>query len=214
MNARTALESALRHLGATPQTAVAVASQIVADLRAEVLAEEAATPLVVRRFDGSVEPALEDETPELLVCCVAEDGRPVALLLGDEARAKLAGLLGLAEGKGTGTTGGEPTPPRFTATPLQIDVFLRQHFAEDVYLRYQQVIGNLSVAEAARDARMDAALRQVEGEETMAEVIREIADFIDPRKNGGPYPSALICSQHNGFGPCPGAPKCTPDGAR
>ncbi|MEU4947668.1 hypothetical protein [Streptomyces lavendulae] len=75
--------------------------------RAEVLAEEAATPLVVRRVDCSVEPALEDEHPELLVCCVAEDGRPVALLLDDEARAKLAGLLGLA-GKGTDT--GEPTP--------------------------------------------------------------------------------------------------------
>lgn len=109
----------------------------------------------------------------------------------------------------------EPNPPsRFAATPLDVDVFLRQHFAEDVYLRYQQVIGNLSVAEAARDARMDAALRQVEGEESMAEVIREIADFIDPRKSGGPYPSQLICSQHNGFGPCPGAPKCTPGGGQ
>lgn len=120
----------------------------------------------------------------------------------------------LAEGKGTGTTG-EPTPPsRFGASPLDVDVFLRQHFAEDVYLRYQQVIGNLSVAEAARDARMDAALRQVEGEESMAEVIREIADFIDPRKNGGPYPAVLLCSQHHGFAPCPGAPTCTPGGAR
>lgn len=78
--------------------------------RMEVLAEEARTPLVVRRFDSSLEPALEDERPELLVCCIAEDGRPVALLLDDEARAKLAGLLGL--GKGTGTTG-EPTPADF-----------------------------------------------------------------------------------------------------
>ncbi|MFE3578767.1 hypothetical protein [Streptomyces vinaceus] len=70
-------------------------------------------PLVVRRFDSSIEPALEDDNPELLVCCVAEDGRPVALLLDDEARAKLADLLGLAEGKGTGS--GEPTPRRTTA---------------------------------------------------------------------------------------------------
>ncbi|MFF4576878.1 hypothetical protein ACFY15_00475 [Streptomyces sp. NPDC001373] len=83
--------------------------------RAEVLAEEAATPLVVRRFDCSLEPALEDEKPELLVCCVAEDGRPVALLLDDEVRTKLAGLLGLADGKGTGAPSGEPTPvPRRT----------------------------------------------------------------------------------------------------
>ncbi|MFJ5804816.1 hypothetical protein [Streptomyces sp. NPDC093093] len=62
--------------------------------RAEVLAEAASTPLVVRRFDCSIEPALEDEHPELLVCCVAEDGRPVALLLDDAARAKLRQLLG------------------------------------------------------------------------------------------------------------------------
>ncbi|MFJ1865488.1 hypothetical protein ACIOD1_12735 [Streptomyces sp. NPDC088097] len=182
--------------------------------RAEVLAEKAATPLIVRRFDCSVEPALEDENLELLVCCVAEDERPVALLLDDEARAKLAGLLGLAEGKGTGTTCGEPTPSRFTATPLDVDVFLRRNFAEDVYLRYQQVIGDLSVAEAARDARMGAAVRQVDGEPDMAELIREVVDEIDPRKGGGPYPAVLICSQHNGFGPCPGAPKCTPGGDR
>ncbi len=85
----------------------------IADHRAEVLAEAASTPLVVRRFDVSIEPDLEDENRELLVCCVAEDGRPVALLLDDEARAKLVGLLGLGEGKGTGTTG-EPTPaPRW-----------------------------------------------------------------------------------------------------
>ncbi|MFJ3170598.1 hypothetical protein ACIPJK_07410 [Streptomyces roseus] len=87
-----------------------VRQHLIDEHRAEVLAEEAATPLVVRRFDCSVEPALEDERPELLVCCLAEGGRPVALLLDEEARAKLAGLLGLAEGKGTGTTGGEPTP--------------------------------------------------------------------------------------------------------
>ncbi|MEV6569984.1 hypothetical protein [Streptomyces sp. NPDC051577] len=82
----------------------------VADHRAEVLAEQASTPLVVRRVDCSIEPDLEDENPELLVCCIAEDGRPVALLLDMEARDKLAALLGL--GKGTGTTGGEPTPGR------------------------------------------------------------------------------------------------------
>ncbi|MCY0917036.1 hypothetical protein OS965_02445 [Streptomyces sp. H27-G5] len=51
-------------------------------------------PLEVRRFDCSIEPAIEDETPELLVCCTAEDGRPVALLLDDAARAKLVSLLG------------------------------------------------------------------------------------------------------------------------
>jgi hypothetical protein len=61
---------------------------------------------------------------------------------------------------------------------------------------------------------MGAALRQVGGEPSMAELVREVADEIDPRKGAGPYPAVLLCSQHNGFGPCPGAPKCTPDGGR
>ncbi|MFB6512893.1 hypothetical protein ACFCW4_02805 [Streptomyces virginiae] len=68
-------------------------------------------PLIVRRFDTSIEPDRESGETEMVVCAIAEDGRPVALLLDDETRAKLAGLLGLKEGKGTGTTGGEPTPP-------------------------------------------------------------------------------------------------------
>jgi hypothetical protein len=66
--------------------------------------------LIVRRFDGSIEPDRFCGETEMVVCAVAEDGRPVALLLDDEARDKLAGLLGLGEGKGTGTTGSEPTP--------------------------------------------------------------------------------------------------------
>lgn len=62
--------------------------------RAEVLAESASTPLIVRRFDVSIEPDREAGDTEMVVCCVAEDGRPVALLLDDEARIKLRGLLG------------------------------------------------------------------------------------------------------------------------
>lgn len=69
---------------------------------------ERTEPLIVRRFDTSIEPDRECGETEMVVCCIAEGGRPVALLLDDEARDKLAGLLGL--GKGTGTTGGEPTP--------------------------------------------------------------------------------------------------------
>ncbi|MGW1939011.1 hypothetical protein [Streptomyces goshikiensis] len=53
-----------------------------------------ATPLVVRRVDCSIEPDRESGETEMVVCCVAEDGRQVALLLDDESRAKLAGLLG------------------------------------------------------------------------------------------------------------------------
>lgn len=67
-------------------------------------------PLIVRRFDYSVEPDRDCGETEMLVCCVAEDGRPVALLLDDEARAKLGRWVGCdcEQGKGTGTTG-EPT---------------------------------------------------------------------------------------------------------
>lgn len=71
-----------------------VRQHLIDDHRAEVLAEAAATPLIVRRVDCSVEPDRDSGETEMVVCCVAEDGRPVALLLDDETRAKLAGLLG------------------------------------------------------------------------------------------------------------------------
>ncbi|WP_328962928.1 hypothetical protein [Streptomyces virginiae] len=51
-------------------------------------------PLIVRRFDCSIEPDRYCGETEMLVCTVAEDGRPVALLLDDETRAKLLGWLG------------------------------------------------------------------------------------------------------------------------
>lgn len=66
----------------------------IGDHRREVLA--AAEPLIVRRVDCSIEPDRESGETQMLVCCIAEDGRPVALLLDDEARAKLRGLLGPA----------------------------------------------------------------------------------------------------------------------
>jgi hypothetical protein len=50
-------------------------------------------PLVVFRFDTAIEPAPEEE-PILTVGAIAEDGRPVALLLDEETRAKVAGWLG------------------------------------------------------------------------------------------------------------------------
>lgn len=40
--------------------------------------------------------------------------------------------------------------------------------------------------------------------------MRRASELIDPAEDGGPNPSQLQCSQHNGFGPCPGAPYCTP----
>lgn len=100
-------------------------------------------------------------------------------------------------------------PGRFDATPAEIDRHLRRILAEDVYLRYQQTIGGLAVVEAAKDQRMDAADKQLTAPVT-ADVVRATADLVDPLKGGGPYPSRLLCSQHGGFGPCPGAPRCTP----
>lgn len=53
-----------------------------------------AEPIIVRRVDCSIEPDRLSGETELLVCCEAEDGSPVALLLDDEARARLARFVG------------------------------------------------------------------------------------------------------------------------
>lgn len=106
-------------------------------------------------------------------------------------------------------------PSRFSATPAEIDRYLREIFAEDTYLRYQRTIGNLAVEEAARDIRMETAALKANGvlEFDKYRPCRDAADQIDPAKGGGHYPSQLLCSRHNGFGPCPGAPQCTPRSA-
>ena len=91
-----------------------------------------------------------------------------------------------------------PKPSRFHATPAEIDRFLREHFAEDTLLRYQQAIGNAAVRDAAVDAR--ALQPQVaEGITLRASFIAawqqgtsDVADHIDPAQGGGPYPSELI----------------------
>jgi len=95
-------------------------------------------------------------------------------------------------------------PSRFSATPADVDRYLRTILAEDTYLKFQRVIGDIAVEEAAKDLRMQHAAREADVEWLDA------ADHIDPMKGGGHYPSQLLCSQHNGFGPCPGAPRCTP----
>lgn len=87
-------------------------------------------------------------------------------------------------------------PSRFDATPAEVDQHLRRILAEDVYLAYQQAICAQAVAEAAGELRDEDFLLA--------------ADAIDPAKDGGPYPAQLLCSQHDGFGPCPGAPTCIP----
>ncbi|MFJ5057754.1 hypothetical protein ACIP72_37005, partial [Streptomyces cyaneofuscatus] len=61
------------------------------------LREAQEAPVVVRRFDIAMEPAPEEEQV-LTIGCVAEDGRPVALLLDLDDRPKVARWLALDEG--------------------------------------------------------------------------------------------------------------------
>jgi hypothetical protein len=87
----------------------------------------------------------------------------------------------------------EASPPsRFASTPLQVEQHLTGVLAEDVHLRYQQAIGSYAVGEAAKSLRMDANLRQLEGNHEEAAEARELANLIDPLRGGGSYPSALV----------------------
>ena len=83
-------------------------------------------------------------------------------------------------------------PSRFASTPLMVEQHLSAVLAEDVHLRYQQAIGSYAVGEAAKSLRMDANLRQLEGNHEEAAEARELANLIDPLRGGGPYPSALV----------------------
>jgi hypothetical protein len=86
-------------------------------------------------------------------------------------------------------------PSRFHATPAEIDAFLRQHFAEDVLLRYQQALGWRVVSEAAADQRMQANWQSVNGTQLpdfVQHIWNEAADHIDPLRAGGPFPSKMI----------------------
>ncbi|MFF7966720.1 hypothetical protein ACFZC3_15310 [Streptomyces sp. NPDC007903] len=98
-------------------------------------------------------------------------------------------------------------PGRFDATPAEVDRHLRRILADDIYLRYQQTIGGLAVEEAARDVRMTV---RPDMDATEQRLRLACADTIDPLRKGGRYPSQRLCSQHNGFGPCPGTPDCKP----
>ncbi|MEU1494330.1 hypothetical protein ABZ456_29265 [Streptomyces sp. NPDC005776] len=74
----------------TAFTSIDRARRLVDLHHAEVLAT--ADPIVVSRFDVAMEPAPEDEQV-LTVGCIAADGRPVALVLDPETRARVAGWL-------------------------------------------------------------------------------------------------------------------------
>jgi hypothetical protein len=54
------------------------------------------TPLVVRRVDAVLEPALRDGETETVIGCIAEDGQPVALVLDEATRSKVGDWLRLS----------------------------------------------------------------------------------------------------------------------
>jgi hypothetical protein len=87
--------------------------------RANEHGEGVTTPLIVARFDTATEPALEEEAV-LTVGCIAEDGRPVALLLDLENRSKVARWLAPELE--------EATAAAATATPDTLAAWLRQRF--------------------------------------------------------------------------------------
>lgn len=79
---------------------------------------------------------------------------------------------------------------RFYATPADVDLFLREHLAEDTLLRYQQAIGGRAVSEAAKDIRMESHSPLAGGK--FQEGMRFAADHVDPLKGGGHWPAQLI----------------------
>lgn len=106
-------------------------------------------------------------------------------------------------------------PHRFSATPAEVDRFLRTTLAEDTHLDYQRAIGNAAAHEAADDIRQQQGRLKLRGELEADKPwpASDAADWIDPALEGGHFPAVLLCSRHEGvggFGPCPGAPRCTP----
>ena len=84
-------------------------------------------------------------------------------------------------------------PSRFNATPAQIDACLRTILAEDVYLRFQQAIGEHALAEAVEDAATVRAsadnddLYNADWREGWDDAINRV----DPDQNG-PCPTKLV----------------------
>ena len=84
-------------------------------------------------------------------------------------------------------------PSRFHATPAEIDAYLRTILAEDVYLRFQQAIGEHALAEAVEDAGTVRASADNDGlyNADWREGWDDAIQRIDPAENG-PCPTRLI----------------------
>lgn len=86
MSARSELLHLLEMVTSRPR-----ACDLVNRHHAEVLATP--TPIIVSRFDVPMEPAPED-VQLFTIGCIAEDGRPVALVMDAETRSKVARWVG------------------------------------------------------------------------------------------------------------------------
>lgn len=84
-------------------------------------------------------------------------------------------------------------PSRFTATPAEVDTYLRAILAEDTYLRFQQAIGEHAIAQTVEDVAVVRAAADNEGlyNNDWREGWDDYRDRVDPDRNG-PYPVKLI----------------------
>ncbi|TFI30150.1 hypothetical protein [Streptomyces sp. 4R-3d] len=77
-------------------------------------------------------------------------------------------------------------PSRLSATPVQVDAFLRTILAEDTYLSFQQVIGSAVASGAARDLMAKGVA--LGDESQFGAGMCWAASGIDPATGGGPAP--------------------------
>lgn len=103
-------------------------------------------------------------------------------------------------------------PSRFHATPAEIDTYLRTILAEDVYLNFQQAIGEHAIGQTVEDVQMVRAAADNEGHfnNDWREGWDDVIDRIDPDRNG-PYPAQLITFAEVGR-PCAECPETTEAG--
>lgn len=148
----------------------AVAQRVVDLALAEARAEQKAE---VDRLRGE----LSDATAEL-----AENARAMNAL----RRHRNTAETRVAEVEGA-------RPSRFSATPAQIDTFLRAILAEDTYLGFQQTIGSHALEEAVEDAGAVRASADNDGlyNSDWREGWDDAIERVDPDRNG-PCPVQLI----------------------
>lgn len=87
----------------------------------------------------------------------------------------------------------ERQPSRFSATPEDIDAFLRSEFAERPLLEFYQWVGGHAVAEAL-DKMHDNFLNDPvppRHQVQIPDIVGETMDELHPRKGGDPFPSKL-----------------------